>query len=291
MNYTSAINWIKKAQDLPPDDGVSAYYDTRYKLWMPSYPEVSGYIVPTLIEAGEPERALLISRWLRKKQLSNGALPASFFSTAIPFVFDTAMAVRGWLEAQKVEYDARTQESIDRAVEWLEWEWLQKYETFLPTHLVRGVWPLMLYGSKHVDSMLDFYLERMHPNGWPERCEDGDPDNPLSHFIVYVARGFFECGLIEPATKIMMNLPSVPSARYNSDWEATSDDVCVPGVAQAAIMFHKLGMFAEAKRGINYLETLSAPWASDPIDGDYLSNAQLSWSAKFIADAFKEVEG
>ncbi len=49
-------------------------------------------------------------------------------------------------------------------------------------------------------------------------------------------------------------------------------------------------MKAEARRGRNYLETLSHPWASDPADGDYLPGCHVSWCAKFIADAFYEAD-
>jgi len=285
MNYYDAINWLKTAQDMTPDGGVSAFFNFSQKIWMQSYPEVSGYIIPTFIDAGEEERALRISRWLRKKQLGNGAMPMGYWNSNIPVVFDTGMVLRGWLEAQKVEYDARTQESIDKAVEWLERTWDADPKNFLPTHNVRVVWPLKDYGSTRVDSMLDFFLEMIDDNGWPRIAENVQPEAPLSHFIVYIARGFFECGLVEVGRRIMRSLPSVPSSRYTSHWEPTDDTICIPGVAQASILFDKLGMKAEAQRGRNYLKTLSAPWSTDPVETDYLPNCQLSWSAKFIADA------
>lgn len=286
MNYKDALNWLKKAQDLGIDDGISAYYDTRHRIWMPSYPEVSGYVIPTFIAAGEQDRALRISRWLRRKQLPEGALPAGPFNSSRPFVFDTGMVLLGWLAAQEVEYDERTAESIDRSVDFLESTWRCDPDGFLPLHNIRTIWALKLYGSKYVDSMLDWGLSYIEPNGFPRKAED--EDEPLSHFIVYVARGFYECGLVETSRSIMENLPSIPSARYDSDWNRWTDDICVPGVAQASILFNKLGMKAEAQRGLNYLSTLTAPWASDPIDANYLPGTQVSWCAKFVADAFRE---
>lgn len=79
-------------------------------------------------------------------------------------------------------------------------------------------------------------------------------------------------------------------ARLDSGWQPTTDEICVPAVAQASILFRKLGMTGNADRALDYLSTLDAPWASDPIDGDYLPHSQLSWSAKFIADAWKAAE-
>jgi hypothetical protein len=289
MTYEDAINWLKKAQDLSPDDGISAYYDAHLGLWFPSYPEVSGYCIPTLIEAGEEDRALRVSRWLRRKQLVNGSIPMGYWNSNVSMVFDTGMALLGWIRAQEVEYDARTQESIDKAVQFLEAQWQEGVGNYLPSHLVRVCWPLQLVGSKEVPFMLDFYEEQLNDNDWPKHCEDGEPDNPLSHFIVYVGRAFYETGREDVARRIASRMGAVPEGRYNSDWESGADFICIPAVSQAAILFEKLGMKKKAQRGRNYLQTLSAPWSTDPIESSYLPHAQLSWSAKFIADALRPI--
>ena len=297
MNHHDAIVWIKQAQDEGTNDGISALYHAKRGIWHNSYPEVSGYIIPTLIAAGEEDRALRVSRWLITQQLAQGSIPLGFWDSKSAAVFDTGAVLLGWIAAQEVEYDPSTELAIEKAVYWLERCWKGYRWTRVGTEAsqpatinVRAIWPLALRDSPIVDELLDYFLERIDPNGFPRMTDDQFPDMPLSHFIVYVARGFFESGLIEPATRIMENLPSVPVARYNSNWEPVTDDICITGVAQASIMFRKLGFRAEAQRGLNYLETLTAPWGSDPIDGKYFSHCQISWCAKFIADAWKEAD-
>lgn len=103
MNHTQAINWIKKAQDLGIDDGIPAFYNSEKNVWFQSYPEVSGYIIPTLIDAGEEERALKISRWLRLKQLSDGSIGSGYWNSYFPNAFDTGQVLLGWLAAQKID--------------------------------------------------------------------------------------------------------------------------------------------------------------------------------------------
>ena len=284
MNGNDALNWLRKAQDLGVDQGISAYYDARYRLWMPSYPEVTGYVIPTFLRYGEIDRALAASRWLRRVQLSNGSMPSGPFNSYNPFEFDTGMALRGWNEIQRVYPEKRTEESMEKALAWIKERWLEDPDHFKPIHNVRTLWTLKELNFPYVQEMSDYFESFLLPNGFPVEAET--EWEPLSHFIVYVARGFFEIGRVDLASKIMENLPSIPNSRYDKEWRPTDDTVCVPGVAQAAILNYKLGNKQKAYIARNYLETLTAPWASDPIEANYLPNSQVSWAAKFIADAF-----
>jgi hypothetical protein len=49
-----AIGWLLRAQQATPDDGVSLGYfpchPAASKGWLDSYPETTGYIIPTLLE-------------------------------------------------------------------------------------------------------------------------------------------------------------------------------------------------------------------------------------------------
>jgi hypothetical protein len=52
QHILAAVDWLKRAQDSTGNDGVAG----RYLLdrgWTESYPETSGYIIPTLIQVGE----------------------------------------------------------------------------------------------------------------------------------------------------------------------------------------------------------------------------------------------
>ncbi len=44
----AAIAWLKHAQDVTGNGGVAQTYLVRSRHWAPSYPETTGYIIPTL---------------------------------------------------------------------------------------------------------------------------------------------------------------------------------------------------------------------------------------------------
>ena len=52
QHIIAAVDWLKRAQDSTGNNGVAG----RYLLdrgWTESYPETSGYIIPTLVDVGE----------------------------------------------------------------------------------------------------------------------------------------------------------------------------------------------------------------------------------------------
>src|SRR3989338_806505 len=76
----AAYRWICSAQDATPDDGVAAWYDL-IRGWSASYPETTGYIIPTLLtyasvmaEPGARNRAIRMADWEIDVQLPTGAV-------------------------------------------------------------------------------------------------------------------------------------------------------------------------------------------------------------------------
>src|SRR5574343_1324529 len=75
----AAIAWLKHAQDVTGNGGVAQTYLIRSKRWAPSYPETTGYIIPTLYRyatlAGDQDacaRALRMADWEIGIQLPGG---------------------------------------------------------------------------------------------------------------------------------------------------------------------------------------------------------------------------
>lgn len=292
MNRSNAITWLKFAQDITPDGGVSAFYHTQSNVWQPSYPETSGYIIPTLLAAGETERAIRISEWLRGVQLKDGAIPQGFWRSHISNPFDTAQALLGWLAVEEVAPDKRTRESLESAVSYLEDSWSsEQWGESCRTYYARNIWPLRLAGSILVPSMIEHFTSKVSDHGFVEECED-DYDHPLSHFTCYVARAFLEIGELEYAQRIATFLADAQTrfgtlpARISRNGGRFNTQICVPAVAQAAIIWHKLGMKEDYEKAMSFIEKLDAPWASWPPEGDYLAHTHTNWSAKFIADAY-----
>src|ERR1700691_5236438 len=117
------IDWILNAQR--PDGGVAAYYSllTGYS---DSYPEVTGYIIPTLYDfsatTGDPvsrEAAARATHWLLSLQMPSGAFPAGLHaptSDPQPSVFNTGQILQGLVRAN-IETHGETEKAkiLDRA--------------------------------------------------------------------------------------------------------------------------------------------------------------------------------
>ncbi|GAH39067.1 unnamed protein product, partial [marine sediment metagenome] len=74
QHLQAAMNWLKYAQDVDQSGGISAGYCFR-RGWLPSYPETTGYIIPTFLDyyhfINKEEylrRAVKMADWLFKKR-------------------------------------------------------------------------------------------------------------------------------------------------------------------------------------------------------------------------------
>src|SRR5262249_38511479 len=58
FHIKEAVGWLTRAQDATPDRGVSRGYSAAWnseggKGWQPSYPETTGYIIPTMFDCAK----------------------------------------------------------------------------------------------------------------------------------------------------------------------------------------------------------------------------------------------
>lgn len=119
-------NWICSAQDATPDHGVSGWYSLRSG-WAPSYPETTGYIIPTMLNIakmyGNDEarrRALSMADWEIEVQLPSGAVPSGTMNIdPVPAVFSTGQAIFGWLAAYQETSQKKYIHAVRQAADWL----------------------------------------------------------------------------------------------------------------------------------------------------------------------------
>src|SRR5690349_6427697 len=109
----AALEWLARSQDATPDDGFSRGYSLTWNVylrqrgWQPSYPETTGYLIPTLYEAARylawpelAERAERAARWEIAIQLPTGAVRGGVIGQPTsPAVFNTGQVMFGWLSA------------------------------------------------------------------------------------------------------------------------------------------------------------------------------------------------
>ena len=87
-SWEKAVSWLLKYQ--VPDGGI-AYSDKESR----AYPEVTGYLIPTLIDYGYYEEAKACVKWLLGIQEEDGGF--ADINHTREFVFDSAQILRGFL--------------------------------------------------------------------------------------------------------------------------------------------------------------------------------------------------
>ena len=123
----AAAGWLARAQDATGDGGVSG----RFRLnsgWTSSYPETTGYIIPTFLALADEEwggefkeRARRAIEFLLPLQLEAGGFPGGEIRTnkSQPSFFNTAQIIAGLVAWHRASDDERALLSARRAADWL----------------------------------------------------------------------------------------------------------------------------------------------------------------------------
>jgi uncharacterized protein YyaL (SSP411 family) len=225
----AAIDWLCRAQDAHDDGGVARSYSLAYnpyfkrRGWMASYPETTGYIIPTMFdcarETGREElfnRAVRMADWECDVQMSNGAVQGGTVGDPpTPAVFNTGQVIFGWIRAFQETGTGRYLASAVKAGEFLvasqdaDGAWRKNLSSYtsekMPhyTYNTRTAWALFVLGQEtgnraYRDAAIrniEFALGEQLPNGWFRNNCLYDPNCPLLHTIAYALRGVLEVGI------------------------------------------------------------------------------------------------
>jgi uncharacterized protein YyaL (SSP411 family) len=284
-HLAAAMQWLFAAQDVNGDGGVSHSYLLGER-WMRSYPETTGYIIPTVLNWARlhdddaiTRRALAMADFEIKGQLASGAVPN--LVNAAPTVFDTGQVIFGWVAAFRHSGDAEYLEAAHRGGAWLLDEldadgiWRHESDSGGPGRVynMRTAWALLELADASQDERYTeaaqrfgkWTLSQEKGDGWfDHNCLNND-GAPLLHTIAYTARGQLESGLllndqslVDSARRTARRLAgsirangSMPG-RYNSDWKGAVRWSCLTGMAQSSIIWQRLASLedtdaAEAK--------------------------------------------
>lgn len=283
----AAIDWLAAAQDATPDDGIARGYGVAYNAyfrrrgWQASYPETTGYIIPTLFEAAallqRPEladRAVRAATWECEVQLESGAVQGGVIGQGrTPAVFNTGQVMLGWLAAFERTGDPVFADATRRAGDYLvrvqepNGHWRKGNSAFAKTdttlYNARVAWALAEAGVRlDVDGFrkaahrnLRAVAELQGNNGWFPYCCLTDPKRPLLHTLAYTVRGLLEGGrvlgdqqLLDAGIRAAAALrPRVREdgwmpGRFYPDWSAAAEWSCLTGEAQMANNWMRLFM-------------------------------------------------
>ncbi len=220
----ATMAWLTRAQDAGNDDGVARMYHIRDG-WGASYPETTGYIIPTFLAYGShtgnkefAERALRMACWESEVQMPGGAVQGGVIGDPLsPAIFNTGQVLFGWCAAYRHSHDERFLESAVRAADYLVTEadedgaWRKNLSAFTTAPIdtyaynVRTAWALLLahqvagreaYRSVALQNV-DFVLRLAADNGWIAKNCLARPEQPLLHTIAYAYQGLLECSVLE----------------------------------------------------------------------------------------------
>ncbi len=219
----AAAEWIIRAQDATLDDGVAHSYDIRESRWLASYPETTGYIIPTLYDYAKHfdapkyrDAAYRMALWEVKEQLADGGVRAGTMDAEVlaPTIFNTGQVLFGLARAAIETGDEAIRAALERAADWLvaaqdaDGCWRRFPSPFTTTKhatyntrcgfgLIRAfeVVPKQAYLDA-ADRNIKWALGTSQPNGWlPGNClTHSADDSALTHTIAYSIRGILEVG-------------------------------------------------------------------------------------------------
>lgn len=217
------VNWIGRAQDhsRSQDGGVARHF-SLIDGWGSSYPETTGYIVPTLLSYAKSSvgmdsaeiartRARRMLAWLITIQLPCGGFQGGTIGEKpiVPVTFNSGQILIG-LAAGVSEFGNEFRESLIRNANWLtntqelDGSWRRNRSPFdspgakvYDAHVAWGlieadrVNPNPKYRAAALANIY-WALHSQRPNGWFDNCCLSDRTQPLTHAIGYVLRGFVE---------------------------------------------------------------------------------------------------
>lgn len=217
-----AVGWLGRAQDHSKTaDGGAARHYSLLDGWGSSYPETTGYIVPTLLDyaktatgpaaADARDRARRMLDWLVSIQLPGGGFQGGMVdqTPVVPVTFNTGQILMG-LAAGVREWGDPYRAPMTRAADWLAdtldpdgcWRrfptpFAAAGEKAYETHVAWGLLEAdrAVPSEKHRAAALAnirWALTHQKDNGWFDRCDLENPAAPLTHTLGYVLRGVVE---------------------------------------------------------------------------------------------------
>jgi malonyl-CoA O-methyltransferase len=285
-----AIEWLRANEN--PRGGMYADSSHAYV-----YPEVTGYLVPTLLEYGESELTIRLARWLLRVQRRDGSYASAIGESN---VFDTAQVLRGLLavgdllpgasDACRSAADYLYSRMVDGGIRGLAVDsaWIRRYSKAIPMSAHLYALPPLHQASKVLrkpeyriaaDRCMEYYLRR----------QDALQISTLTHFFAYELEALIDLGRREAAIPALNVLRRLQGQDGSVRGIGGVTWVCAPGLAQLAVCWYKVGDRTPADRAMEWLEEHQMPsggfLGSYGSQATYFPDVEIPWAAKFYLDA------
>jgi hypothetical protein len=273
-HLAAALDWLCRAQDVlegrADAGGVSAGWSFEDG-WLPGYPETTGYIIETFIDAAEAlERPDLVGRaqrmidWELNLQAADGAFPGHYGEPGNkPVIFNTGQIMHGLLAGYLRLNRPECLAAAVRAGVWLTEQqdvdgcWRRSQHNDIPhAYDTRASWALLRTGlvsheprlQSAAVRQLDWALQQQDDDGWFVSNAFTSGAVPFTHTIAYAISGFLESGLLigderylcaarkaARATAKIQRSDGWLAGTYGRNWTPQASYCCLTGVAQMAI--------------------------------------------------------
>lgn len=218
----AALKWLlmAKSNTTHLGNGFDRAYNLATQKWERPYPETTGYIISSLIDASDEfphlklsEHAAQAGKWLEKVQFESGAICSKqwFAGNDKPSIFNTGMVLHGFVSLHQGLQDPEIENAMHRAAKWLmanqekDGAWIKHaYNNTAHTYYTMVAWALARYGKmvSSEDAMescirnLNWTLSLREENGWIDQMNFDSSRISTTHTIAYTAQGLAECGII-----------------------------------------------------------------------------------------------
>jgi hypothetical protein len=231
----AAVAWLLRGQAATPDDGVSlGYFPGDHGAssgWRPSYPETTGYIIPSLLDYSQRygdtnvrASALRMARWEVEVQMPSGAVqggPVCAPEKQSAAVFNTGMVLQGYTAVLDATGDLEVLAGARRAADFLVGDMgedghFRTHGPYVTPHRVKTynclcAWPLYRLGDYAGEDQyrrtamrsVEAAIGEQRPNGWFAHNCLQRPEAPLLHTIGYTLQGILEVGLLAKSERCL----------------------------------------------------------------------------------------
>ena len=305
----NALEWIRN--NIISGEGIAVSSKIR-KI----YPEVTGYLIPTLITWGERDLAKQFADHLVETQNPSGSYcdPDGKFE----MVFDTGQIMRGLNSAIEIWGDTSYVVAAERIVNWVvtflrpdgnldEFPDFNQWRGAIPNGiLLYAVQPIFEYLEKSgQDAQKDIFVPTVN-RLIDEIDETGK--GVLSHFNAYIIEELLDLGYEEKSRRMMAHVYRRIDEDGFHPGKSEFSWVCTPGQFQYSLISLKLGDIDKGLRDLNTaakLQNRSGGWFGSYEIGikqfyhrwfsnrnaiigravPYFSNSEVPWANKYFLDA------
>jgi hypothetical protein len=289
-----AVQWVKNHE--LPGGGIAVHHRTRDVTQ-----EVTGYLIPTLVNVGEDALAVKLARWEASVQQPDGSLAAP---DGVPYTFDTAQVARGFLavldQAPELEGNLRracdyvtSQIGPDGKVNHASLDmWKLPDGSVLTEYCNLFVLPPLVEAARRLNKpeyadaaarAVEYF--RRKPDLVVFKSEPGT----LSHMFGYMMEALADLGEHDLAKKGLAQAEAIQQPDGTIPAYPGATWTCSTGTAQLVLAWLKVGRPEPALRALRSLERLQHPsggfFGSYGKNAIYLPKEEISWAVKFFIDA------